>query len=120
LAVTIILVNYRRSFSDAVDETLSLLGHVCKKAIYGYLESNYGIRREDIPMRLTDVSRIMKEIFGGPSADVLLTNIVQRFTNKLGVEMPKPTGAEEAVEIVRWILKGELGLTHDAVLTIPH
>jgi hypothetical protein len=119
-AVNVMLVDYTRLFCDAVDETLSLLGQGAQKRVYRFLERKYGIRREDIPTRFTDVSRILRDIFGVGGTDLVLRSIVERFYKKLDLEVPKSPEVDEVVEIVQRILSGRLELTHDAVLTVSH
>lgn len=120
-AANVMLVDYTRLFSDAVDETLSLLGQVVQKEVYRFLERKYGIRREDIPTRFTDVSRILRGIFGVGGADLVLRSIVEQFYKKLDLEVPKSPEVDEVVEIVQRILSGRLELTYDRVcVTVSH
>jgi len=110
-------VERARLFSDAFDETLNILGDVGRKGIYYYLENKYGIRREDIPTRFADVSRILRSALGAV-ADVLIRSIVERFSTKLKLEIPRSTEIDQAVEIVQMILLGRIDFMPAAVALV--
>ena len=116
--VSMMLVDPARLFSDAFDETLSLLGDVGRKGLYCYLERRYGIRREDIPMKFTDVSWILRGTLG-VVADVLLRNIVERFSTKLKLEIPRSTEIDQAVEIVQEVLLRRVEFMPATLPTVP-
>jgi len=107
-----------KSFSDAFDETLSLLGDVGRKGIYGYLQNKYGIGREDIPTKFIDVSCILRTALG-VVADVLLRHIIERFSTKLKLGIPKSMEIDDAIEIVQEILLGRVELRLAALATMP-
>jgi hypothetical protein len=49
---------------EAIDEAFSSLGEKAKSAVYSYLEKMFLIPKKDIPYRLEDFSKSLREIFG--------------------------------------------------------
>ena len=49
---------------EAIDETLAGLGESVKNTLYHNLESNFGIPKKDIPLKICDFSSILHKLFG--------------------------------------------------------
>jgi len=64
----VVTVDSKPSFDDllleAIDEAFSSLGKSVKAAIYFHLESTFGIKKNDIPSRITDFSDAIEKVLG--------------------------------------------------------
>ena len=100
-----------RLFADAVDEGLSVLGQSPKDTIYGFLQQDYGMKKDDIPQRFQEFSSILMENVG-PSGGHVLEFIIERFYSKLDRQAPKSPSLGEAITNVQKILKKEQNLSH--------
>ncbi len=67
---------FREILLEAVDYGLAVLGEGVRQAIYGHIERNYAIRREEIPEHLETFHEALKEIFGRVS------KVVEKFIAK--------------------------------------
>jgi hypothetical protein len=56
--------NFNRLLLEAIDETLSCLGESSKKAIYCRLETEFNIKKKEIPNMIDDFSRALESLFG--------------------------------------------------------
>lgn len=63
------------------------MGAGVRAAFYYYLRTNFSLRREEIPYRLSDFHRAVLALFGEGGV-VLERAIVKRFYSKLGVPLP--------------------------------
>lgn len=77
--------NFRRVLLDAIDQGLSSLGDSPKEAIFFHLESSFQLRKEDIPMNLTEFKQALERIFG-PGAPYLEKLILKSLYEKLGLD----------------------------------
>ena len=111
------MTEYARLFVDSVDEGLSVLGQTPKRIIYGLLESDYGIMREDLPGKFDEFSAILTKTFG-PGADSILQHIINRFYAKLQLTPPEWVDLDEAVETVHRILKTQKEVNRDSGLVL--
>lgn len=102
-------MRYSGLLSDAVDDGLSKLGQLPKKAIYEALETDFSMRKKDIPTRFTEFSSILLGSIG-PSARPLLEYIVDRFSTGLRTESLPSIGLDESIKRVDMILKGSINL----------
>ncbi len=50
--------------SEAIDESLSLLGEAVKNTVYFQLENSFNISKKEIPKQIDEFSDIMRKIFG--------------------------------------------------------
>jgi len=76
---------------ESIDESFTaLLGQNVKDALYAYLVKRRALDREDIPERLDDFDEFMHETFG-QAAVVIERNILARFYDKLGLNLPGRT-----------------------------
>jgi len=102
--------NFSEILLAAVEESLSSLGDSPKQAILFHLEVSFNIKKENIPVNLTEFAKALEKIFG-PGASYLEKLIVKRLYEKLGLKFE---GAEsrdflECVDNVKKLLppKGE-------------
>ena len=56
--------NFDGLLLDAIDDGLSALGDAGKASVYIYLESQFNIRKQEIPSKLNDFSKALERIFG--------------------------------------------------------
>jgi len=49
---------------EAIDEGLSCIGESAKEAIYFHLEKTFGIKKREIPLRISEFSDALEQIFG--------------------------------------------------------
>ena len=67
--------------AEAIDDVLSGLGDVYKKAIYRHLKDNYGINKNEIPYKIEDFARAIEETFGSV-ATLIEIKIIERLHAK--------------------------------------
>lgn len=79
----------RKDFSNillsAVEEGLSSLGDSSRQAIFFHLETSFQIKKENIPVNLTEFRDALEGIFG-LGARYLERMIARRLHEKLGLE----------------------------------
>ena len=105
-------MRYSGLLSDAVDEGLGKLGQLPKKAIYEALETDFSMRRKDIPTRFTEFSSILLGNMG-PSARPVLEYIVDRFSTGLPSKSLSSIDLDESIKRVDMILKSSINLPGD-------
>jgi len=91
---------------EAIDEALSILGDGAKKAIYYYVEVNYGLRKEDIPKNLKKFHEALKLLFG-VGTYALERHISHCVEERFKVKLPKDEDLDlaEFVDKVKALLK---------------
>jgi hypothetical protein len=102
-----------RTLSDAIDEGLDILGNSPKEAIYEALETDFSMRKADIPTRLIEFCDILRETLGR-SAEPLLEFIVNQFYHELRVESIPLRDLDQSIERAGKILKSDLFVPHDS------
>ena len=110
---------YGEVFACAVEQALSLLGQAPKEIIYVMLESDYGISKNDIPIRFAEFSDVLSKVLG-PGAELILKSIIERFYVKLEIEVPEEIDLAEAVANVRRLLTNQVRSDQEGGLTIAH
>ena len=85
--------NFRKILLAAVEESLSSLGDSPKQAILFHLEYSFKIKEEHIPENLTEFTKALEEIFG-PGASYLEKLMVERLSEKLGLELEDAEGRD--------------------------
>jgi len=95
-------LSYEASVSSAIDDGLSLLGESGKKAIYYYLDKDYGIKRGDICAKISDFSNALDRTFGAGS-EFIKIRIILKFYEKANIPVHEPIESSRFVEL----LKGE-------------
>jgi hypothetical protein len=102
---------YSALITEAVDEGLSKLGQSPKNAIYEALETNFSMRRKDIPTRFAEFSSILLDNIG-PGTRPVLQYIVDRFSCGVHDESLSCIELGESIKRVDTILKaGQLART---------
>jgi len=56
--------DFSRILQEAISEALSPLGEGVKVSIFFHLENKFGIKKRDIPQRISDFSDALERIFG--------------------------------------------------------
>jgi len=102
--------NFSEILLAAVEESLSSLGDSPKQAILFHLEVSFKIKKENIPVNLTEFAKALEKIFG-PGASYLEKLIVKRLYEKLGLKFEDAESRDflECVDNVKKLLppKGE-------------
>ncbi len=78
--------DFSQILMSAVEESLSSLGDSPKQAIFYHLESHFKIKKENIPMNLTEFARALEKLFG-PGASYLEQLITRRMYDKMGLDL---------------------------------
>lgn len=97
-------MRYAGLFADAVDEGLGVLGEIPKRTIYEFLQTEYSMKRDDIPARFTEFSRVLRDNMGLAS-DQVLAYIVDGFYMKLQMEPPEWDDLNEGIRTVDRLLQ---------------
>jgi hypothetical protein len=72
---------------QTIDEALSILGKRSREAIYYFLESDYGLSKEEIPSNLNRFHEALRMIFGA-GAYALEKHIRSCLEKKFGTYLP--------------------------------
>jgi hypothetical protein len=70
----------------AIEEGLSSLGDSPREAIFYHLEASFQLKKEDIPLNLTDFKQALMRIFG-PGAPYIEKIITKSFYEKMGLNL---------------------------------
>lgn len=76
--------NFSRIVLAAIEEGLSSLGNSPREAIFYHLEASFQLKKEDIPLNLTEFKQALEKIFG-PGAPYIEKLIVRQLCQKLGL-----------------------------------
>jgi hypothetical protein len=76
--------NFRRVLLAAIEEGLSSLGNSPREAIFYHLEASFRIKKEDIPLNLSEFREALERIFG-PGTPYLEKIISKRLYEKVGL-----------------------------------
>jgi len=90
----------------AVDEGLSALGESGRQVVYACLETNFGIRRNDIPGRVDEFSAALHKIFGD-SAKLLEIRIMKNLYMKVG-DIAEYFQEKEDITFTEYVAAAEL------------
>ena len=71
---------FNKVLLKSIDESLSSLGNASKIALYSHLETEFTIKKKEIPTRLDDFSFAVERIFGKGSVhfNLLLLEIFKK------------------------------------------
>jgi len=67
---------------ESIDEALSSLGDSIKQATNLYLEQSFGIRKDDIPYRISAFAQALENIFGA-GGELVETLILKKLYEKI-------------------------------------
>ena len=76
-------MSFEEFLLESIDEGLSLLGESPKQAVYYYIEKNFNINRQDIPLRIEEFTYAIEKIFGA-GAKILEIQIMKCLFKKVG------------------------------------
>ena len=74
---------------ETIDEILTSLGEPVKNYLYTHLESDLGIKKEEIPEKIVGFSKMLHQIFG-LGASRLETKFMERLYSKMKVNLECP------------------------------
>jgi hypothetical protein len=74
---------FKKLLLEAVDESLSILGDLAKRAVYSCLEKNFKIKKQEIPNKIEGFTKAMEEILG-PGAKLLQIQIMKHLYETIG------------------------------------
>ena len=74
--------NFSRIVLAAIEEDLSSLGNSPREAIFYHLEASFQLKKEDIPLNLTEFKQALEKIFG-PGTPYIEKLITRRLCEKL-------------------------------------
>lgn len=89
--------------TDAIDETLTMLGEAVKNTLYQNLENNFGISKNDIPEKINEFSEILHKIFGF-GASRLEVKIINSLNEKAKANIKVP---EYQYPLSKWIIANQ-------------
>jgi hypothetical protein len=81
--------NFDQILLDAIDEALSSLGENVKRTVYFQLEALFKIGKQDIPIRLSDFSNALEQLFGLGATHLELL-FMKNLHDKIGVTFKWP------------------------------
>jgi hypothetical protein len=73
---------FETAVTEAIDESLSVLGENIKQAIYRQLENKYSIRKEEIPFKIEAFTNTIEFLFG-QGAKVIEIGIIEKLHGKI-------------------------------------
>ena len=76
--------NFSRVLLIAIEEGLSSLGNSPREAIFYHLETSFQLKKEDIPMNLTEFEEDIEKMFG-PGTMYIEKLITRRLYERLGL-----------------------------------
>jgi hypothetical protein len=76
---------FKKALLGAIEEGLSSLGNSPRDAIFYHLEASFQLRKEDIPLNLTQFKQALERIFG-PGTPYLEKIITRCLYEKLGLD----------------------------------
>ena len=75
--------DFEKLFLEAVDEGLAYLGESTSRTIYYHLESDFNIKKQDIPRKIEAFADAIEKIFGD-GAGLLEIEIMKKLYEKVG------------------------------------
>lgn len=88
-----------------VDEVLETLGESGRQAVHYYLETDTGLRREEIPEKPELFCKGLKLIFGEQGADIVGNWIVQKLLTSFELEQKSNLTLTEAIDMIKAVRK---------------
>jgi hypothetical protein len=81
--------SFNRVLLAAIEEGLSSLGDSPREAIFYHLEASFQLKKESIPLNLTEFKQALERIFG-PGAPYLEKSITKCLYQRLGLDFDEP------------------------------
>ena len=95
----------RRKISRCVDEALETLGNSGKQALIHYLETDVGLKEEDIPLKPELFRKELNRILGEQGADFLEAEIVKKLQTSLGLDAKSKMTLAKTIATIRGLEK---------------
>lgn len=73
-----------RIIAEAIDDALSILGNKAKELVYYFMEREYGLKREKIPLNLNSFHDGLHMLFG-LGANILEKHIYNCLQKRIGI-----------------------------------
>jgi len=91
---------------DAIDEALSVLGSKGRDSVYYFLEREYLLKKEDVPLNLRRFDDCLRMVFG-LGANLLEKHIINTLKRRVGVELEADEGLDfvETLETIKSIIR---------------
>jgi hypothetical protein len=80
---------FNKVLLDAIEGGLSSLGDSPREAIFYHLETSFQLKKENIPLNLTEFQQALERIFG-PGAPYLEKIIIRSLYERLGLGFEEP------------------------------
>jgi hypothetical protein len=93
-------IKFDQLLSEAVDETLSLLGEPVKNTVYFQLENSFNIPKKNIPKQIEEFSDIIHKIFGF-GASRFEINLMKNLHSKINTDVKL---AEYEWPLSKWVM----------------
>jgi len=86
---------------QCVDDGLEVLGDSGKKAVYYYLEKNFGVKRKEIPKKPESFRKGLISIFGEEGPDLIEKWIVEKLRTSFDLKQQSKITFAEAVAMIK-------------------
>jgi len=86
---------------QCVDDGLEVLGDSGKKAVYYYLEKNFGVKRKEIPKKPELFRKGLIFIFGEEGTDLIEKWIVEKLRTSFDLKQQSKITFAEAVAMIK-------------------
>ena len=86
---------------QCVDDGSEVLGDSGKKAVYYYLEKNFGVKRKEIPKKPELLRKGLIFIFGEEGTDLIEKWIVEKLRTSFGLKQQSKITFAEAVAMIK-------------------
>jgi hypothetical protein len=102
------LEKFNRVLLDAIEGGLSSLGDSPREAIFYHLETSFRLKKENIPLNLSEFKQALERIFG-PGAPYLEKLIIRCLYERLGLGFEEP----RHVDFVAYVNDAKRRVTHE-------
>jgi hypothetical protein len=92
------LEKFNKVLLESIEGGLSLLGDSPKEAIFYHLETSFHLKKEDIPLNLSEFQQALERVFG-PGAPYLEKEIIRCLCERLGIGFVEPKLVDLAVYV---------------------
>jgi hypothetical protein len=75
-------ISYETAMTEAVDKSLSALGHSSKQAVYFHLENASKIEKQEIPCKIEEFTEAIEQLFGA-GAKLIEMRIIEALHEKI-------------------------------------
>jgi hypothetical protein len=89
---------FNKVLLESIEGGLSLLGDSPKEAIFYHLETSFHLKKQDIPLNLSEFQQALERVFG-PGAPYLEKEIIRCLCERLGLGFEEPKLFDLAVYV---------------------